>query len=514
MIFELIIGSGLVANIFFAERFRSKARSIRKQLSPGSERHKLKRSGRTRAITAAAFTLIFGALWSASALASDDDLIKEIAVLKSKLAELDQLKERVAELEKQVSENSARIVNQQCSVDEVKKSLKGSGPAEGIIRYSPGEGVEIMPCGFKINADATSVIQGTPNANNSGENNASRADASWTSDIFISKAFDSWALALIHLEPGQGAGLEDQMSLYSNVNRDAGDTSSHVLITELWYEQYLADAQITLTAGKLDPANYLDQNEYAFNETTQFLGRVFRNSPAIEWPGDNTLGGVITVAPEMFPYLAVNAAYHNADASWKEVFDKPFISSELNILPAKALGYDENMWGGNYRVYWWYNGLDHQKLVPADESPSETTKSTNMGYGLSFDQKVTDIFGVFARAGYERPEVLIVSTNPSAAPIEGTWSGGIQVSGKCWKRDRDILAFAVGQLFPSERYKDAGNGGAAEGHFETYYNCKITDNLAISPDFQWIVNPRGISEPYQGSNSPIFVYGVRAQLDF
>jgi len=448
------------------------------------------------------------------AWAGDDELRREIEALKAKLAEVDQLKARVAELEKQVGEQKCSILEQQGTVNDVKRSLIGSVPAERLIKYAPGEGVE-LPCGFKIQADATFIVQGTPNANNAGDGqNKSRCDASWSSDIFIEKSFDDWGLALIHLEPGQADTLEGELWLYSNVNRDANDTGSTIPITELWYEQYLFNKQISITAGKLDPANYLDQNEYAFNETTQFIGRIFRNSPAIEWPDDNTLGGTIAVAPESVPGVVLNASYFNADNSWENIFDKPFISTELNFMPAKAFGYDEEMWGGNYRFYWWYNGLDHAKLVWQGEASADASKEKNNGFGLSFDQKIAEVFGVFTRAGWQRPEVAMVSTNPNAGPVEGTWSGGFQMTGKYWDREDDVLAFAVGQVFPSKQYKDAGNGGVAEGHFETYYKAQITKNLAISPDFQWIWNPHGISESYQGYKNTIFVYGVRGQLDF
>jgi hypothetical protein len=408
---------------------------------------------------------------------------------------------------------------QQGTVNEVKQSLIQAVPAEGLIKYAPGEGVE-LPCGFKMQADATFVVQGTPNANNPGSGNKSQCDASWSADLFIEKAFDDWGLALMHLEPGQSNSLEDALSLYSNVNRDINNTDANVPITELWYAHYLFDKQLTVTAGKMDPANYLDQNEYAFDECTQFLARIFRNSPAIEWPDDNTLGASMTIAPEAIPYLALNASYFNANNTYKDIFDKPFISAEITFMPARAFKYDKNMWDGNYRLYWWYNGLEHSKLVTQGESAADACKEKNTGFGISFDQMITDIFGVFARLGWERHDINIVSTNPNAAPLEGMWSCGAQMTGKYWNRPDDVLAFAVGQALPSKDYKDSdtalslGAGGAAEGHLEAYYNMKVTKNLAISPDLQWIWNPHGISETYQGYASSIFVYSIRGQLDF
>ena len=448
--------------------------------------------------------------------ASEEELRKEIAVLKTKVSEMDQMKIQLAELQKQVNEQKCSIMAQQGTVNEVKQSLIQAVSAEGLIKYAPGEGVE-LPCGFKMQADATFIMQGTPNANNPGSGNKSQCDASWSADIFIEKIFDDWGLALMHLEPGQSNGVEDALSLYSNVNRDINNTDANIPITELWYEHYLFNKQLTLNAGKMDPANYLDQNEYAFNECTQFLGRIFRNSPAIEWPNDNTLGASMTIVPEIVPYLALNASYFNANNTYKDIFDKPFISTQITFMPAKAFKLDENIWNGNYRFYWWYNGLEHSKLVTVGESNADVCKEKNTGFGLSFDQMLTDVFGVFARLGWERHDINIVSTNPNAAPLEGTWSCGAQMTGKHWNRKDDILAFAIGQALPSKKYKDAGvagTGGAAEGHFEAYYNMKVTKNLSISPDIQWIWNPHGITEPYQGYSSSIFVYGLRAQLDF
>jgi len=465
---------------------------------------------------ALAVCFVFSAL---PAFAGEEEMMAEIRALKAKLAEMDTLKTRVAELEKQVNEQRSSILAQAGTVNEVKRSLIQAVPSERLIKYEPGEGIELLH-GFKIQAATTFIVQGSPNTNNPGAGNKSRCDATWSADIFIEKTFDDWGLALIHLEPGQNDGLEGQLSLYSNVNRDVNATDANVPITEVWYEHYLFDKQVTITAGKMDPANYLDQNEYAFNECTQFLARIFRNSPAVEWPNDNTLGAQIVLAPEVIPYLAINATYFNADNTYEDIFDHPFISSELTFMPAKAFGYDEDMWGGNYRFYFWYNGLDHTKLVAQGEPPSNDSKERNMGIGLSFDQKITDVFGIFMRLGWQKNDIDIVSTNPNAAPLEGMWACGAQMTGKYWNRPDDILAFAIGQALPSKQYKNsdaalaAGAGGAAEGHFEVYYNCKITKNLAISPDFQWIWNPHGISEPYQGYNSTIFVYGVRGQLDF
>jgi hypothetical protein len=432
--------------------------------------------------------------------ASEEELMSEIKALKEKLAEMDQLKTRVAELEKQVCEQKHALIKQEGTVTEVKKSL---------IDYKLGEGLKLEPYGLNIQASATFVIQGTPNANNTGGKEKSRCDASWSSDIFIEKEFDDCGLALIHLEPGQGGSVESELSLYSNVNRDSNDTGADVPITELWYEHYLFNKQIAITLGKLDPANYVDQNEYAFDETTQFLGRIFRNSPAVEWPDDNTLGARFIVTPEVIPYLSLETAYFDTDNNWESIFSKPFISTQFNLKPSKIFNFDPEQWDGNYRLYWWINCLDHSKLVADGEPDPDDAEKINTGFGLSCDQMLTDEFEIFGRFGWQRPDVALVSTSPNAAPIDISWSSGLQMTGKRWNRSDDVLACGIGQLFPSKEYKDAGHGGSAEGHLELYYKLQILKNVAFTPDFQLIWNPRGVDD-----SDPIFVYGLRGQVDF
>jgi len=453
------------------------------------------------------FSIFYSTIIEKGAWAGEAELMAEINALKVRVSEMETLSLRVAELEKKLEAQGCAISTSEITVRQIKDSL---------ISYKPGEGLKVPPCGIEITADATCVIQGTPNANNAGDAEASTCDAAWSADIYIRKAFDDWGLALLHLEPGQGVGAENELSLYSNVNRDQNDTNANVPITELWYEHYLFKKQVALTAGKLDPVNYLDQNEYAHDETTQFLARIFKQNPAIEWPDDNTLGGRLIIAPEIVPYLSLEASYFNANNTYEQIFDRPFVSAQLNVKPSMLSDVDREQWDGNYRFYWWSNDLKHAKLVGAGESPADDVKKNNTGFGISADQMLTDTFGVFARFGWERPDLELVSTNPNAAQCEASWSGGAQMTGKYWHRADDVLAFGIGQVFPGKHYKDAGvagTGGAAEGHFELYYKCQLFKWLALTPDFQWVWNPHGVNHDYLGDDNTIFVYGVRGQVD-
>jgi carbohydrate-selective porin OprB len=108
----------------------------------------------------------------------------------------------------------------------------------------------------------------------------------------------------------------------------------------------------------------------------------------------------------------------------------------------------------------------------------------------------------------------ITAADGSNYSLEQSWSAGLQVEGKPWGRENDVLAFAVGQVIPSDDYKEAKAGfqAKAEGHVEAYYKIHVNDHVSISPDVQYIWNPYG--KDIAGNTNGILVAGMRAQVDF
>ncbi|MFH1664661.1 MAG: carbohydrate porin, partial [Candidatus Omnitrophota bacterium] len=323
---------------------------------------------------------------------------------------------------------------------------------------------------------------------------------SYSIDLEVAKTFDDRGMAFIHMEAGQGDTIEGELSVFSNVNRDAGDSIAHVDITEAWYEQYLFDKQLTITGGKIDATGYIDTNEYANDECTQFLGRIFRNSAVIDWPDDNAFGGRIYIAPEAVNSIDIEAVYMDENGDWENLFDNPFIAAQVNFMPAKAFNYDEEMWAGNYRAYFWYNGAPHAKVNDADDFGRG-----NVGWGLSCDQMITDVYGVFGRFGW---------ADPTRSDLGCDWSAGGQMTGRYWNREEDVAAIAVGQAIPGKEYKDVNEFDRTETHLEAYYSFKVNDNLTLTPDMQVIWEPNGGGTVSGKDSDTIFVYGMRGQVDF
>ncbi|MDD3345613.1 MAG: carbohydrate porin [Candidatus Omnitrophica bacterium] len=423
-------------------------------------------------------------------------------------AELKKMRIRLEALEQKVAEQDSYIA---------KQRTESAGQKEKIAQYEsqlsrfeenlhrmPGQPIQLLE-GLELGVGGTVILQGADNSNyrDGDTEKSSRADASYSADVTLSKEFEEvGGRAFLHLEAGQGSGLEDNLIVYSNVNRDAGDSEAKAELTEFWYEQDLFKDKAVVTFGKLDSSAYFDQNEAANDETSQFLGRIFRNSPVIEFP-DNGAGVRFAWLP--VDWLELGYGVFDGTGSWEDIGDSLFNIGQVH--------FKTNLFGlsGNYRFYAWNNNADHIKWLDSGK-----TKESSYGLGLSFDQKLNDAVTLFARYGWQNPEAYnpeITAADGSNYSLEQSWSAGFQVEGASWGREKDVFGFAVGQIMPSDDYKKANNLSAkTEGHLEAYYNIHINDHLSVSPDVQYIWNPYG--KDVASNTGGIFVGGLRAQVDF
>lgn len=435
--------------------------------------------------------------------AEDVSIKDEIAQLKARLAVLEQ---KLACQERTMDEQKQCISDQSRKITEYETKLS---KFEVNLHEMPAAPMKLME-GLELGVGGTMIMQGTDNVNYNGDGHTlkeARTDGSYSADITLGKEFkEVGGRVFLHLEAGQGAGLEDNLTLYSNVNRDAGDSEAKVEVTEFWYEQGLFKDKVALTFGKLDPTAYFDQNEVANDETTQFLGRIFRNSPTLDFP-DNTAGIRLAYLP--VEWLELGYGVFDGNSDWEKIGDNLF-----NIGQARFKTNFFNL-PGNYRFYGWNNNVYHTKWADAEKN-----KEAAYGFGLSFDQKVTDIVTLFTRYGWQNPKVYnpnIMATGDLNYSLEHSWSAGLQVEGKPWGREKDVFALAVGQAIPSKDYKKyttqiTDPKTKTEGHLEAYYRIHVNDHLSLSPDFQYIWNPFG--KDVTDDTSGIFVGGMRAQVDF
>jgi len=421
-------------------------------------------------------------------------LCSNFAFAKSVEDEVKELKARIAELEERLAKEETKpssIELSNMTIEDFDKHL------DSHLLHKI-EGYQLLG-GLRMGLGATFIVQGTDNAN--GDDLSGKGedvtDSSYSIDVEFEKEFESYGKAYLHLETGDGTGVEDELKLFSNVNRDADDSDNSISLTEIWYENYFERFPASLMVGKIDGTILVDANNYANDEVTQFLGRIFRNSPVIEFP-DNSAGFCLNVEPQDF--MDIQVLLMDADSDWEDIVDDIFFATQLNLKPDL---FERN---GNYRILGWLNDREHTKW-----NDPASTKEKSYGFGISFDQELTDSLGAFLRYGWQDPDIYL---NGESFSLEHAWSAGVQIAGTSWNREGDIIGLAVGQAMPSSDYKNAGTNLNAkdEGHFEAYYNYKVNDHLTLTPDLQIIWNPYG-KDATNGSDT-IVVGGVKGQVDF
>jgi len=335
--------------------------------------------------------------------------------------------------------------------------------------------------GIKANFGFTGIFQGTFNAPDD------KTEGTLSSDIELEKTFNSGKI-FVHIESGSGKGLDEKTGyFFSPVNFDA--MGENIIISEFYYE--FEKNNFVFTFGKLDPTGYLDQNNFANDETTQFVNGIFRNNQTIEFP-ENSPGIHFLFSPS--DKFGIECGVFDATSEWNDFseFDDIFRS----VFYFLQTGIKTNFSGreGNYRIYGWVNTADHTEWL----NPAKTDEK-NYGFGISIDQNLTENLGLFFRLGWQ---------DESVSPNDINWSIGFNISGKKWRRVNDNLGIAFGQNLFSDDFKDAGNSGKTESIGEIYYNFYLNNCISISPDIQIVDNAGG------EDRSAITVVGLRVQINF
>src|SRR5688572_4225507 len=152
---------------------------------------------------------------------------------------------------------------------------------------------------------------------------------------------------------------------------------NEINLREAWLRTELFGQRLALTAGRLDLTNYFDQNAFANDETTQYISDALVNNQMLGLSSNGT-GVAAEFDPKTGLRLKFGFQQSNTDAT--NLSDSLYTLSEV--------GYTFTPFAlpeGTYRV--WFR--------TDNTAPQEIRK----GAGLSFDQKLTAAFGLFARYG-------------------------------------------------------------------------------------------------------------------
>jgi hypothetical protein len=438
--------------------------------------------------------LLFIAGTSGRALADNAAILKEIQSMKERIEELEQkldeqeslAKRQVAKTEKQTDEKIDKTLEERFGTLE----LHGGAILyyqDSQVHQLNGENAD-SPSGAGFNADLELTWKpGLP--------------------LFEKDEFYVW----VHAGRGDGADrggqpnnpinvlLADLNTLSDDNSGDNDDTAIRLL--EARYTHEFLDGMASVIGGKLKLEDFMDQNAFANNYKSQFVGKPFVNNSVFDSENEYApvLGG--TFKPTEFfalslgvestsrPYVEDTPLADTAKSKYDNVFSTPLLGAQATFSP--KIGDLE----GNYRFYGWSAGYNHSKL-DSDRNPIAGEKDKGWGLGISADQQITQMVGLFGRFGWNNDDVYVVQWEAS---------GGLNLKGIIPGREKDNLGLGLAALTPGDRYRQ----NDPEYHLEAYYRIAVTENLAFSPDLQYVWNPGG-----DGNNDPIFAGMVRGEFNF
>lgn len=445
------------------------------------------------------------------------------------LAEMRRLADRVEALEKHNRELEKALATDRLSENEPELATRlKATEAQALAMQKPVKALDQALGEIKVGASLTGVMQKTGSRGTASGTDETRA--SYRGDVNVTlpggKMGDTEGKIFTHFRLGQGTGIGLRPTFTSTANSTAfqtgaGADDSFAILAQAWYQLKVplmddgvkanAREHIYLTAGKIDPFVFFDQNAAADDESAKFLNNVFVHNPLLDSGGDIRADAYGFAPGAIVKYenssqkggewaLSLGVFGSGPGANFTGSLVGPFViaqaetAARINYLP------------GSYRVYLWNQGRGRNY---------DRIERTRSGIGASADQKVADNLTVFARYGHQ----LKGKTRFDRALTVGT-----ELDGGAWSRAADSIGLALGVLRSSASFRsdsptiDADGDGSPdfgyqasgwERQMEIYYRYKLNANLELTPDFQLIRQPGG-----NAAAPTVKVFGLRAKLGF
>jgi high affinity Mn2+ porin len=283
--------------------------------------------------------------------------------------------------------------------------------------------------------------------------------------------------------------------------------------------------RIVLTAGNFSAADLFDDNAYSRDPRTQFLNwslmsngawdypadaRGYTYGAVLEWIGpDFALRGGLMMVPvdaNQLPLDGRLSVAHGAVVEWERAFALAGRPGKLRLL---AYLNRTNM--GSYRA-----AID-SGTMPPDVTATRAGRN-KYGFGVNFEQHITDDIGAFARAGWNDG----ATETWCFTEIDQTASAGALIKGTAWGRSNDAIGVAAvvnGLSSPHRDYLAAGGFGfmigdgrlnyRREAIVEAFYSLNLVDKLALSIDYQRVQSPA-----YNADRGPVNVWSARIHYEF
>ena len=298
------------------------------------------------------------------------------------------------------------------------------------------------------------------------------------------------------------------------------------------------ERRLQFYVGKMSLPDFFDINSIGSDSHLQFMNWTVDNNGAWDYAAD-TRGYTYAVVTEyddkvwsaryavaLMPTVAngIDLVWNLRQASgqnWEFELNKPLLGQLLFLPPerkgtVRVLSYVNHAHMGLYRVanQAYLNGEDPKPEI----TKHETYGAVKYGFGLNFEQDLTNYMRVFGRFGWNEGQ------HESFAYTEDdqTFEIGADYSGRAWSRPFDKVGVAIVSNAIKKDHQDylklgglgflLGDGKlnyAREDIVEGYYTLHAWRGVFYSLDLQYVAHPG-----YNQDRGPALVESVRMHVDF
>ncbi len=308
-------------------------------------------------------------------------------------------------------------------------------------------------------------------------------------------------------------GTLNMVEQYSSPNRLAG---------------YEPKNYLRLYAGKLALNDMFDNNTYTSAPRRYFMNRALMNNGAWDFAADIRgytyafvaelcLGpmnykAAMAAIPELPNGMTLNTHPAKGYALNGEISRQVKIGGKAGSI--RLLGYLNNTPSGYYNT-----AIKSAQLTGYTPNVfTGTANSYKYGFGLNYEQNLSEVLGLFARVGWNNGETAAWSFSD----IDQTISLGLNANGAKWQRvgDNCGIAFVANGLSSTHsnylalggRDITIGDGAlnyAPEMIAELFYSLKLSKSKSmwLSGDYQYCLNPA-----YNADRGPVHIISARLHV--
>ena len=224
---------------------------------------------------------------------------------------------------------------------------------------------------------------------------------------------------------------------------------------------------------------------------TMSSGSGWGNYPTAHWGGELRYD----VNPSLTLQTAVFQVNPEHNARPSEAFSMPSNGTTGAILPLEAIFNNHAFLDGQYKVGWYYDTSNYQKIGSTEKSSNRT------GAYVLFDQAIwkdeqdpESVLRLFGQAA---------TSNAATSPMRRWYSVGLVKQKPFANRPKDTIAFGYGRAVINSRTRDEQEAAAinfgesdmiasldnGEQMLELNYGAQVTPWLLVRPDMQYYIEP-------------------------